>query len=286
MPEGWRCLIDDMGQREIPILNQLGTDAESLIEKIDAFSHNCPSKFRDVIQATFPDFKYRELDLQVANVSEFFQRLSILVRKSVCAECEGPLDELDEDSDRWKPYDRWFKRLSTSGDIVLSFNYDSVFQRLRVRNKNAGTEKFWQLHGSATEILSNDNLVEQNGAYKRIDSMPSICLPGRMKSSVDTTGPLSERWTWANHQLSECRKLSIVGYSMPPTDNLARMTILDSIAKNKNLTQVNLVLGPSFGTVTSTRIEQIIKAVASKSVIIQNLPFYAQDFLPFVKQIT
>lgn len=76
---------------------------------------------------------------------------------------------------------------------------------------------------------------------------------------------------------------SIVGYSMPATDNYAREFILDAIGENlENKLAVDVVLGPSSEGPIASRMKEMFGRIFSSdeyACIPRIVPAYAQDYL-------
>lgn len=84
------------------------------------------------------------------------------------------------------------------------------------------------------------------------------------------------------HALSNADIISIVGYSMPATDNMARQKILGSLKQGQ---RVNLVVGND--SFTSGRMQSLMQPIVGTNKFgvsrVVDLKMYAQDYLPNVQ---
>lgn len=216
------------------------------------------------------------------------------------------LIEIESESERWIPYDRWYKGLR-SNDTLLTTNYDlaleSLEERWKAKNNYPATDTdshsvvtmqrrqhgptLMKLHGSCNWYLAN-NQVMQNPKFDPVDLLSRdlvIGTPGLGKSKL-ADSLLAQQWQFAEHELQQAEVISIVGYSLPETDNRLRMMILDSISKSKTIKCVNIVLG--MRNERGYRAEEVIRqAMPTKElrdkVILRNM--YAQDFLPIADKL-
>ncbi len=101
----------------------------------------------------------------------------------------------------------------------------------------------------------------------------------------------------AKSAIANADLVSIIGYSMPPTDTEAKGMILDQLAENKKPhTAVDIVLGPSSNSDTANRMREIISQVVPSSntrdfkelsaghfadlrTRVKVRPLYSQDYL-------
>jgi hypothetical protein len=291
LEEPWGALIEKIctckNLEALGFLGLLASDVETLLERIDSLSRNLHPSNELLVQTVMDNNGFRWKDINLSG-KEFLSQLSERLRRVLACECEGFLDELDQGSDRWTPFDRWINDLN-SIDSIVSFNYDTTIERLLKRNKKQFLN-FFKLHGSVDTYLVNGAFVKKENAFLDGSLPLSICTPGLMKSNVaEEPGDFRTCWTIAKQSIAKCSVLSIVGYSMPFSDNKARMMILDAIADNKELRKVNLVLGPASQTTAAGRIETMVRAAFRSSMtprsgerVVNDLKLYAQDYLPYV----
>ncbi|MFN7874408.1 MAG: SIR2 family protein [Pirellula sp.] len=185
---------------------------------------------------------------------------------------------------------------------MITTNYDLVLENLLRRTnwggyqqrKNAngipyagfpdqkGFPRILKLHGSCNwyregnEILTLESVTPTTLFGRDL----VIGTPGVSKQQL-AIGELNGDWISAKKQLREAEVVSIVGYSLPETDNVLRMMILDQIAESPCIQAVNIVLGTR--SERGYRAEEIIKqAMPDKQLRgrVRLLPMYAQDYLP------
>ncbi len=210
---------------------------------------------------------------------------------------------LPKENERWEPYVSWFSTL-TERDTIVTFNYDPVIETLAERCQRpyfaenstsveqyvscpTGNPKLFKLHGSADWYVNLEAKNLSHIQYHKLDtrhycehllSVEKECLigvPGIGKKSLKD-GILKLLWDDAYSAISNAEHVSIIGYSMPATDNVARWMILSALRNNVVGRQVDLVLGPDITAVTR-RLEAILKPMLGTSL--QNTGMYAQDYL-------
>lgn len=232
----------------------------------------------------------------------------------IAIEANSFLEQVPEMNDRWQPYMRWFPGLGKT-DTIITLNYDllvetiatkfnrpfpgresevndeliAVDELMRQNEAHPNQPLLCKLHGSV-------DFIEKNGtAYAKrynIDDYfqgdpPLLGTPGTGKVSL-SKGSLERVWLTALERLREAHVISIVGYSLPETDNDFRIKLLDSIVgTNGNLKAINIVLGPPTPHSQRARaiLEQATKLYAPDDhrPIVKLLPIYAQDYLPWYR---
>ncbi len=248
------------------------------------------------------------------------------VRIRLAIETSAFLSQLPDNSERWGPYKRWFRSL-TDSDTILTFNYDGVVERAAnlvgrsyFGSKRPSVEslihpstdmpKLLKLHGSADWFYSHAipttleaisvetiDIFDPHVNWETSISLGKRVLLGspgisKMRMSSELFRPL---WDKAKDALKNAHIISMVGYSMPASDNLAKQLVLDSIAANENLKQINIVLGPDSNSPRARRVYELCKQVvlsregatvsnglrlSEREKIVRLSSMYAQDFLP------
>lgn len=291
-------------------------NTEELLEIIDS----CESSPSSITATEVMDAIIREADIP-QKLGVDFSQVNRMVRLRLAMSTMHFLDVVPNDSERWKPYKRWFGNL-TEHDTLITFNYDDVVERtarlcgrdyypqggdytpeaIRITDISPPLLK---LHGSATWMSTGfqatiefDNVKYQpflqwNKILDDEDANILIGTPGLLKSNYGH-GVLKPIWEHAKIAIEQADFVSIVGYSMPATDNDAIQLILDSLAANRSKhLAIDIVLGPSSNSDTSRRMKTILSQVLpgtppSRSiegldtgridtVLVQ--PLYAQDYL-------
>jgi hypothetical protein len=217
-----------------------------------------------------------------------------------------------EDSERWKPYDLWFRRLGKN-DTIITLNYDLLVETVASRGNRAfpGGElktredlllvdellnqnenhsdlpMLCKLHGSVDWIeLNGRAFAKRYNVYDYFEGLPPLLgTPGTGKVGL-SKGSLDKVWLTALDRIRSAHVISIVGYSLPGTDNDFRIKLLDSITGTYgNLKAINIVLGPP--TPDSQRARAILEqatrlfAPDDHRPTVNLLPIYAQDYLPY-----
>lgn len=224
-----------------------------------------------------------------------------LLKVRLALETNWFLEDISPESERWEPYDKWFKSLYQL-DTVITTNYDLVLEKLYERRFNhpmrdpGDTSATWKrkptfarvckLHGSCDWHMKDGALTP--GSVELRDLLQydvAIGTPGLGKRKLAAHENLETQWAVAKDAIQNANCVSIVGYSLPETDNDLRMMLLDSInaAANNNLKVVNIILGAR--SERGYRAQSILRqAVRNRQNIPVNLPpVYAQDFLPYYR---
>jgi hypothetical protein len=322
----WRSFVESVEVladtvRGFPILYQLFTErfgqvnAERFLELCDCslddrelWSSTClldsfvriPQEYR----ASFPPEKIRELLAFILKASKI--RLAI--------ETNYFLENVPDSNDRWQPYIRWFPSLGKT-DTIITLNYDllvetvaekvdrpfpgrqfntkddliAVDELMRQNEAHPDQPLLCKLHGSV-------DFIEKNGvAYAKrynIDDYfhgdpPLLGTPGTGKVSL-SKGSLERVWLTALERLRDADVISIVGYSLPETDNDFRIKLLDKIVGTfGNLRAINIVVGSPSPQSQRARaiLEQATRLFAPDDFrpTVNLLPIYAQDYLPFYR---
>lgn len=260
-----------------------------------------------------------------AIMSNKIEDINRWIRIRLAIETSIFLWELPDHSERWDPYKSWFESLSES-DTVLTFNYDPVVEKSAslvgrsylksnstvsaLTSPNPGMPPLLKLHGSCdwayreaipkvvdtVPVKTIGDLASINDWHAFINQGYHVLIgsPGLSKKrmSKELFEPL---WKKAKKAISEAHLISIVGYSMPATDNLAKQLILESIAGNKVLKQINIVLGPDSNSPRARRVYELCKQVAlsregatgsngfqvsERDRVVRLSSLYSQDYLP------
>lgn len=293
-------------------------DVEQLLERLDYCETTSDTKLREQVLGQLALRNSTLMSNKIADINKW-------IRIRIAIETSAFLWQLPPESERWDPYKKWFRSLSED-DSILTFNYDGVVEKAaslveRPYFKNSSTiaslatptvgmPSLLKLHGSADwsyqynepdkiEAVSVEQLdifskFQNWGSFIRNQKHVVIGSPGMSKKRI-TSDLFKSLWDKARIELKRAQVISIVGYSMPATDNLAKELILESIACNRQLKQINIVLGPDSNSPRARRVHELCKQVAlsrdeavisngsqlfEREKIVRLSSMYAQDFLP------
>jgi hypothetical protein len=235
-------------------------------------------------------------------------------RIRLAVETNSFIEQVPEMNDRWQPYIRWFPGLGKT-DTIITLNYDllvetvaakvnrpfpgrefetkedlvSVDELMRQNEDHPDQPLLCKLHGSV-DFIENDSTAYAKryniDDYFEADP-PLLGTPGTGKVSL-SNGSLERVWLTALERLRDAHVISVVGYSLPETDNDFRIKLLDSVAANNgNLKAINIVLGQP--TPHSQRARAILEQATrlyspvGERPTVNLLPIYAQDYLPYYR---
>jgi hypothetical protein len=207
----------------------------------------------------------------------------------------GSKEALARWAEEWQPYLRWFIELK-AGDTVVTFNYDRVLdiidtlvnQRTLVspvrpdfsKRISKGAVAMCQMHGSVAWRLATRGKSKGTGivtnsreAVAHLDPSKAILgTPGRGKQDL-MEGILKPVWDHALAALRAAAAIVFVGYRFPPSDNRAKLELLEAVRKNADA-KVHSVLGP--GNADVPRLKGMIEWAGKP---LRNHEMYAEDFL-------
>jgi hypothetical protein len=189
--------------------------------------------------------------------------------------------------------DRWVSA-TRPGDVFVSFNYDLVVEhafrrgraQLCVPNPRLG-EGHSQFHDQVRTLLKLHGSVDFRDTILADDRRPRfenlgrnqacIAIPGNSKFQESVT-EFDGLWDRAEHALKEADAVSIVGYSCPASDEMAKALLLDCLAANEKKPTVDVVLGPG-RSVDAQRLQSLLRCTGVEVVDQQ---VWAQDYLSMI----
>lgn len=275
------------GKRHIEAALYRDFNPEELLELIDLCADDVScheaNKLLEGMHRKQPDEPQR---------SSFFKGLLKQLKRVIAAQCNAFIERKIV-KERCDPYVRWMKTLD-GDDTVITFNYDTAFEYFATKQfedyplepgqyKN-NMPHLLKLHGSADWYVDGRDVKRQECAYRERSLDVCLGMPGNGKGNLDGLKHFKTSWQVARQAIEKAAYVSIVGYSMPETDNNARMMILDSMAKGRDSIQrVNLVLGPDMGTTKAKRMLSILQPLlGGRKGRVTDVSMYTQDYLPRV----
>jgi len=215
------------------------------------------------------------------------ERFRDLATLSIAAEVSTYTARVDLRAEAWAPYVRWAAG-RRGNDSVLTFNYDTVIERLgqsknpKVTNLGDGTvfrpfgdnafgeDKciIHKLHGSADWAWAEQPARHQQfkvfptvGSFTLDDAYrPLIAMPGATKKRL-CSEHLDGIWGAAMRRLREAEVIVFLGYRFPPSDSFSRTALLGAIQQNQSqYLRIHTVLGPNVAHETSARLGALLRA--------------------------
>lgn len=261
---------------------QLWEHAEEFLEIVDLA--------RDLEPTDKPDHRGATSQLlldmiQKRGLAMTIRQFRDLTLRAIAAECS--FDRwIDPEAEGWGPYLDWGATL-TENDTVITFNYDTVIERLtkrlceerRTKGLSEGSvvlpggagcpDNFaavLKLHGSLRWGLStrgsekhpysfdghwDDHIV--TGDYEAL-----IGIPGTTKS-LHRRKHFKEIWAHAKERIEGADVIVFFGYRFPPSDAQSRSELLGAIGANKQHSlRVHIVLGPDVAHHDTLRLEKML----------------------------
>jgi hypothetical protein len=205
----------------------------------------------------------------------------------IAAQCMDFVERSKYDPEAWLCYDRWVKALPQE-DVLISFNYDEVVEQVFARNGKLlrvpnprkervpespeGTQLLLKLHGGVNVRDTILDPPEPDSIANLKRNPAALAVPGRSKSDECMT-QYDRLWELASRVISTCDSVVLVGYSCPPSDEMAKAMLIDSLAKNTGRLPVQIVLGPR-----SPDAPRLV-AMLNRFSMILDTGLFAQDFL-------
>jgi SIR2-like protein len=211
--------------------------------------------------------------------------------QSVAADCS--FDQFtDVGLEAWEPFRDWSKAL-TPNDVVITFNYDTVVERLQKHLEKNGDsqglfadsivpaweEPKWQrkitrvykLHGSVSWTYKPDDPTGWH--YQEVPTwwtepvprLPLIGMPGPSKQQFKDAH-FKELWGYAAAALEQADVIVFLGYRFPPSDSQARKELFAAIKRNdKPYLRIHTVLGPNTNHEDSVRLSRMLGVVLNSA---------------------
>lgn len=301
--DGWEKVFEYIHRGDAQRLLGMTLDAEQLLSKIEWMQWNSHSPLAQKLSKAW----LSTVSDSTNSPSGFFKLLNSFLTHVLAAECECFLDDIDSESDLWDPYDEWFDALAPD-DTIITFNYDTTIERLAQRasqrSKKKGDRQITPYDEQKLCPKCNDKprLIKIHGSanwsrYGKIEYMRNaqdytipraIGVPGLGKAKMHFEEPFKTLWSEAFEAIKSASRVAIIGYSMPATDNRARMMIVDALGQGRLLKQnISVVLGDDRQKID--RILAILNPVVGDGVyagsfspptrVVFDAKMYAQDFI-------
>jgi SIR2-like protein len=210
---------------------------------------------------------------------EAIKRFAFRSRQILAAECSAFVVDADIDTEKWQPYRRWATTVAR-GDVVITFNYDLVVERLGKNPKLHPGNKFnvllppansfppdhvtvLKLHGSVNWRRTETDVTAVEDDYFALgckEEEMTIATPGPSKFSNSAGGPLESLWVAAKSALRTADAIVFVGYRFPPTDSAARRNLIEAIAANDQPhLHLHTVLGENTNNADTMRLKAMLE---------------------------
>jgi hypothetical protein len=291
------------------------TDAEHFLELCDSVLRGKEqlflNRFKLIFNGLYENIRGRN---PTKPDTELFQTFFDAAKIHIAIDTNTFIEQVPDDNDRWQPYIRWFKTLGKT-DSIVTLNYDLLIETIATRDgrpfpgrefknkdelclvdellnqneKHPDLPMLCKLHGSVDWIeLNGKACAKRYNIDDYLEGLPPLLgTPGTGKVSL-SKGSLDKVWLTALDRIRSAHVISIVGYSLPETDNDFRIKLLDAIVgTNGNLKAINIVVGSPSPQSQRARaiLEQATRLFAPDDhrPTVNLLPIYAQDYLPFYR---
>ena len=325
---GTVCQAGTYGLKHSKPFERQWEHAEEFIEKLDLAARDPHGIERTVFYCFAQEYKRQDATHDEAmefssrldddNIGNFHLRaLRLLAAETCCF-----LEKANLDHERWAPYLKWARTLS-SNDTVITFNYDRVLELLAQRETlwipaPADIEKrsdygfperaptVLKLHGSVDWVRRNGKIIRAEtdpkmkdvkdiaALYCEYDEL-ALATPGptkremvQMSGPIKNHGPLAPLWVYAAIAVKAATAVAFVGYRFPPTDAISREKVLEWIDSNTQLKTgmptIHTVLGADTDSTDSLRLRGMLNAVYAAPSFVKPWPMFAEDFLGLVNR--
>lgn len=223
--------------------------------------------------------------------SDYLNHLWIYSIRMVAAQCMSFLSDSRNRPETWLPYRRWALSVGRN-DVIVSFNYDEAVEaafmlagvplyRPNVRLGNPPRARdaptLMKLHGGV-EIRDTIKHPPVKDSIHNLDSNPPlIAVPGSSKNDASEYD-FNQLWESASEALATATEVALIGYGLPPSDQIAKAMLLDSLANNKSRPSVDIVLGPG----ESPHSTRLVSMLALAGVSTRDTGVSAEDYLTAV----
>jgi hypothetical protein len=261
---------------------QLWNDAEGYIAALGSGDERLAS----LVAKACPDaFSARRSE--DAKPTDFMNTLWIYARELVAAQCMNFVEEAQNDIEQWLAYDRWVKHLPDD-DVIISFNYDEVVETAFWRHEkvlvtpnprfgedfpiDTDGQLLLKLHGSVT-FRDTIHKGERDSIATLHHNPPFIAVPGSNKADEAVT-TFEALWECASESLSKADHVTIIGYSCPKTDEMAKAMLLDTLKRNSRRPPIDVVLGTE-----SRDARRLLTLLQSVDLDARDTEMWAEDYL-------
>ncbi len=262
-------------------------NAEDLIALLDWCAVNHETHQARLVGDAFSqlpaNLKYSVKKDLLAEINKHLKRL-------IACQCNSFTENLIAKVDTISPYVSWLKGL-TPDDTIITFNYDIAIETIAA---SCGIEfpreptryrrdqpSIIHVHGCVEWVNDRNTIRFISRAYEE-DVELFIGLPGLEKAKIRENAFMDSIWLSMKIAIQEADVVSIIGYSMPASDNMARQEILGALKTGQ---RVNLVVGND--SFTSGRMQSLMQPIVGTNGLgvsrVVDLKMYAQDYLPNVK---
>lgn len=264
------------------IEHQLWNDAEEYIAALGSGDERLASVVAKACHDAFMAHRTQGTD-----AAAFMNTLWIYARELVAAQCMNFVEEAQNNMEQWLAYDRWVKHLPDE-DVIITFNYDEVVETAFWRHDRvlvAPNPRFNQdfpidtdaqlllkLHGSVT-FRDTIHEGERDSVATLQRNPPFIAVPGSNKSDEALT-TFKELWQCASDHLSKADQVTIIGYSCPKTDEMAKAMLLDTLSRNPKRPPIDVVLGPE-----SPGARRLLTLLRRVGLDARDTEMWAEDYL-------
>lgn len=253
------------------------------------------------IAASDPDGGHDRRLREIAKFDDCTTReINAHARRLIALECAAFLHDQRVEWESWLPYRSWARSL-TANDVVVSFNYDRVLEKLRDERANdteiegsaplriVTTKAEWAKSGAARVLKLHGSLdwrhVAQTGQFavdkpdlplRVTGDQIAIGTPGVQKMKA-SDGPFGSLWEWARSALTQAREVHIIGFRFPESDAFAREQLLfRTLRQSTQLERVFTVLGDP--SPASARLHALLSRALPR-VAAEAVPLGAEEYL-------
>jgi hypothetical protein len=215
-------------------------------------------------------------------------------KRLLAFECARFLEGQDPGQEPWLPYVRWARllvaqaeRKSETAQTIITFNYDTVPERLRLQPyvvlpgtapQNEVGLHVLKLHGSTNWRYASE--AQADLVLAKDANFAATCAPWEFAAPGPGKQQQAQRfqdlWDYAADAVKAAGAVVFLGYRIPPTDARSRRFLLENLPQGR--IPIHVVLGHDTNGPDARRMKGLLE-MARPQAVVDLLPLFGQDYL-------